>query len=227
MLKKLAALVLVIAMVAALLMGCASDKNDGLTPLPLPEADIDSMFGIDVNINIDTIDDYLGRDDVEYIDLRMLFDTADFASIGGDADLTSTIEGFRIVPYPYIATLEVLPVSGGYEGPCLFTLTWTERGAISSVVPNYIESNMIINELFPKDKALFLMCGGGGYSSMMKSLLIFLGWDKDLIYIIGKHWEYAGNNSVELIIHPEDPNGNITYAIWRANYAFIDFPLLH
>jgi len=228
--KKLVALTLVLALTAALLTGCASTENTenaGLAPLPLPEADIDSMFGIDVNINIDTIDGYLGRDDVMYIDLRMLFDPADFASIGGDPDLTSTIEGFRIVPYPFIATLEVLPVSGAYEGPCLYTLTWTPRGAIASVTPNYAESEMILSDLFPKDKAIFLMCGGGGYSSMMKSLLVYLGWDKDLLYVIGKHWEYTGDNSLELIIHPDNPGGDITYAVWRADYAFIDFSLLH
>jgi len=225
--KKLVALALALTLTAVSLAGCASIKSAELPPLPLPEPDIDSFFGIDKNINIDTIDDYLGRDDVEYIDMRMLFDPADFAAIGGDPDLTSTIKGFRIVPYPFVATLEILPVSGGYEGPCLYTLTWTERGAIASATPNYAESEMIVSELFPKDKMIFLMCGGGGYSSMMKSLLIYLGWDKDLLYVMGKHWEYSGNNSVELIIHPDGPDGDATYAIWRADYAFIDFTLLH
>ena len=91
----------------------------------------------------------------------MLFDPADYAAIGGEADLTRTIEGFKIVPFPYIAALPVLPVSGAYNGDCLFTVTWNESGAIASAEANYMESMRFLEELFPKDKAIFLMCCGG------------------------------------------------------------------
>ena len=49
-------------------------------------------------------------------------------------------------------------------------------------IPNYNESISIINSLFPKDKYIFLMCGGGGYASMTKNLLISLGYDQNKIY---------------------------------------------
>lgn len=195
--------------------------------LPLPETDSNSMFGVDKNINMDTIDNYLGRDDVEYIDVRMLFDPADFAAIGGEADLTRTIKGFSVVPYPFIATLSQLPVSGAYSGPCLYALTWKEDGSIASATPNFIESNMVMNELFPKDKAIFLMCGGGGYSGLMKSLLIFLGWNENLLYNTGANWSYTGKNTLELTVYPEDAGGDKIYATWRADYAYIDFTRLH
>ena len=216
--------ILCLCLAAALLCaGCAAASKK----LPAPEPDEGSMFGIDRNINMDTIDDYLGREDVEYIDVRMLFDPADYAAIGGEATLTRTIEGFKVVPYPYIATLAELPVDGAYEGQCLYTLTWDQDGAIASATPNYEESEMLLDEVFPKDRAIFLMCGGGGYAGMMKSLLVFLGWDESLLYNVGANWEYTGQNRLELVVYPEIAGDDIIYATWRADYLHIDFERLH
>ncbi len=215
---------LALVMLFALLSACGTSAQKSLLAA---DPDLDSQFGVDRNINIDTIDNWLGRDDVVYRDVRMLFDPADYAAIGGDADLTLTIEGFKIVPYPYIATLQTLPVSGAYSGDCLFEVTWGDDGSVVSAEPNYEESLMIFEELFPKDKAIFLMCGGGGYSGMMKSLLIFLGWDASKLYNIGANWSYKGEHSLELIIYPEDADGDKIYATWRADYAYIDFTRLH
>ena len=194
-------------------------------PLPAPEVDGQSIFGVDKNINMDTIDNYLGRDDVAYIDVRMLFDPAEFSEIGGEANLTRTIKGFKVVPYPYIATLAELPVPGAYTEQTLYTVSWND-GTITSITANYMESDIILDELFPKDKVIFLMCGGGGYAGMMKSLLIYLGWDENLLYNIGGNWNYTGENSLELIIYPEDAKDNLIYATWRADYAYIDFSKL-
>jgi rhodanese-related sulfurtransferase len=157
----------------------------------------------------------------------MLFDPADFGAIGGDADLSKTIKGFRIIPYPYLGTLPGLPVSGAYEGETAFDVAWDEEGAIISAEPNYLESQMILDDIFPKDKAIFLMCGGGGYSAMTKSLLMFLGWDGDRIYNLGAHWTYEGAHNIELIHYADVPGGNDTYATWRADYTLIDFNRLH
>jgi len=210
---------------AVLFAACASGdtKPDAL---PAPDADGESMFGVDKNINISTIDNYLDRDDVAYIDVRMLFDSAEFGAIGGEADLTRTIRGFKVVPYPYIATLPALPVPGAYEGQHLFTLAWDEDGRLISAAPNYVESDIILSELFPKDKAIFFMCGGGGYSAFVKSLLIFLGWNEELLYNIGANWTYTGQNSLELIIYPEDARNEKIFATWRADYAYIEFSKL-
>ncbi len=210
-----------------MLLTLCSCQNEKQSELPKSSPDSKSMFGIDKNINMTTIDKYIGRDDVVYRDVRMLFDPADYETIGGDANLSKTIKGFKIVPYPYIATLQKLPVDGAYQGNCLFSVTWDENGNIKDVKPNYKESNMILEELFPKDKAIFIMCGGGGYSAMMKSLLIHLGWDANLLYNIGANWEYKGENSLELIKYSEDADGKDIYATWRADYAYIDFSLLN
>lgn len=227
---------------AGFLAGCASEKPaaeqtpaaqtpvapEGTLPeLPASNPDPESMFGVDLNINMETIDQYLGRDDVVYRDVRMLFDPADYAAIGGNADLSATIDGFKIVPYPYLATLSALPVEGAYAGETAFSVTWNEDGSIASATPNYEESTVILDDLFPKDKAIFLMCGGGGYAGMTKALLIQLGWDADKLYNIGGNWTYQGKNAKELIVYSEKADGNNLYAVWRADYATIDFSRLH
>ena len=138
--KKLAALFLILAL--ALSLSCVAYAD----ALPAPEPDETNMFGVDKNINMKTLDEYLNRDDVVYRDVRMLFDPADYAAIGGNADLASTVEGFRIVPYPYLATLTGLPVAGAYDAETLFTLTWNEDGSIASAEPNYEESMLVLED---------------------------------------------------------------------------------
>ena len=88
--KKLTAFLLILAL--ALSLSCAA-YADG-DKLPAPEPDESSMFGVDKNINMATLDNYLGREDVVYRDVRMLFDPADYAAIGGNADLASTVDIF-------------------------------------------------------------------------------------------------------------------------------------
>ncbi|MCL1830849.1 MAG: hypothetical protein FWG21_05405 [Oscillospiraceae bacterium] len=208
------------------LTSCKGTVDSKSVILPKPEADSDSMFGVDKTVNMSTIDNYLSRDDVVYIDVRMLFDPAQFGDIGGDADLSRTISGFRVVPYPFIATLQQLPVEGAYNGNCLYEVIWNNSGQIESIKANYAESDIILSELFPQDKAIFLMCGGGGYSAMMKSLLIYLGWQEDMIYNVGGNWNYTGANTLELVIYPEDANDPKIYATWRADYTYIEFSRL-
>ena len=205
------------------LSACAADGNSGdsLAPLPPPSRD-GGMFGVDENINQSTIDDWLERPDVAYIDMRMPYDPADFASIGGQPNLTQTLPGFRIVPLPFIATLDAMPVSNVYDGDKLFDVVWGEGGSILSVTPNYVESELILNDVFPKDKVIFLMCGGAGYSFLTRQFLNHMGWDESMIYSTGGNWYYEGNRGIDLTIDGSDNH----IAIWRANYACIDFDKL-
>ena len=219
--KKFIPFLLILALILA---GCGAQKKPAA--LPMAQTDENSQFGVDKNINMETIDAYLGREDVAYRDVRMLFDPADYAAIGGEADLTRTIEGFKIVPYPYLATLSALPVEGAYDGNCLFTVEWTVEGEVLSAEPNYRESRMILEELFPKDRAIFLMCGGGGYAQMTKELLVFLGWEESKLYNIGANWTYTGGHALELIVYPEYADEQNVYATWRADYAWIPFEKL-
>lgn len=178
------------------------------------------QFGIDKNINEETIDNYLNRNDVCYRDMRMLIDPANYEAIGGDSNLSGYIKGFKVVPFPYICTPFDLPneVGNTYQGETLFSF-------IDNIyVPNYFESMDLLIELFPKDLNIFLMCGGGGYAKMMKDLLISLGWDKDKIYNVGGYWFYEGKNKIE--VKEIDENNNVTYNFDLVDYYEFDFSKL-
>jgi rhodanese-related sulfurtransferase len=204
---------------AVLLCGCKCNKEE-LEKLPLPEVTGGErgMLGIDKNINEASIDKYLNRSDSVYRDVRMLKDEGNYESIGGDSYLSGFVKGFEVVPYPYLAPLSGLPesVGKGYQGKTLFSVN--ENG---EYVANYEESLEILEYLFPKDKNIFLMCGGGGYAGMTKQLLVSLGWDENKIWKTGGYWNYNGENNVE--VKKEKDN---TYAFWKVNYHNIDFSTL-
>ncbi len=82
----------------------------------------------------------------------------------------------------------------------------------------------VLEYLFPKDKNIFLMCGGGGYAGMMKNMLIELGWDENKIYNVGGYWYYKGENNV---LVKRTINNEVTYDFWKIPYHDIDFSMLH
>ena len=177
------------------------------------------QFGIDKNINEETIDKYLNRKDVVYRDNRMLIDPANYENIGGDSYLSGFIKGFEVVPYPFLAPTINLPseVGEGYTGETLFSIE------NNSYIANYKESLEIIESLFPKDKCIFLMCGGGGYASMTKNLLLSLGYDQNKIYNVGGYWYYEGKNKIEV---KQEINNEVTYNFDLVTYHNIDFSTL-
>ena len=196
--------------------GKDSHNEDKLMDLPLPEIAGGSRgeMGIDKNINEDTIDNYLGRDDVVYRDMRMLEDPANYEAIGGDRFLSGYINGFEVVPLPYIIPVTGLPSDVGetYHGETLFDYV------DGTYVANYQESYDILEELFPQDKAIFLMCGGGGYANMMKTFLITMGWDEDMIYNVGGYWYYKGKNDIKV---PKTEDGKYDFS--KVPYHEINF----
>lgn len=198
------------------------EKELELKKLPNPEVTGGERgkLGIDKNINELTIDDYLGRSDSIYRDMRMLKDPGNYEAIGGDSYLSGYIKGFEIVSLPYIIPVSGLPEEVGdtYTGDTLFRID--EDG---NYVANYEESLSIIEQLFPKDKYIFLMCGGGGYAGMTKNFLVSLGWDENKIYNIGGYWFYNGKNNVEVKKYID---GNITYDFDSVPYHDIDFDKL-
>ena len=153
-----------------------------------------------------------------YRDLRMLKDPGNYEAIGGDSYLSGFVNGFSVVPFPYIVNVTGLPeaVGGTYAGPTLF-----RHHSDGSYTENYAESMDIIEGLFPKDKVIFLMCGGGGYSGMMKNMLVALGWDESKIYDVGGYWFYEGDNAVE--VKRVLDNGETVYDFYKVPYHEIDF----
>ena len=190
--------------------------SNSLAEIPTPEFSegMRGELGIDKNVNESTIDNYLNRQDSVYRDMRMLVDPADYEKIGGDKYLSGFIDGFEVVPLPYIITPEGLPeaVGASYQGKTLFS-----RNENGKLVANYAESEQILADLFPKNKNIFLMCGGGGYAGMTKKLLVELGWDENKIWNVGGYWYYEGNHKISTKLE----NGN--FAFWRVKYHDIDF----
>ena len=199
-------------------------SNNVEETLPKPEISDGirgEQFGIDKNINESTIDKYLGRSDSVYRDMRMLKDPGNYEAIGGDSYLSGFVEGFEVIPLPYLTNVTGLPEEVGetYTGETLFT-----QDESGNYVANYEESMEILEAIFPKDKNIFLMCGGGGYAGMTKTMLVALGWDENKIYNVGAYWSYNGNNKVEV---KKTIDGEDYYNFSIVPYYNIDFTTLH
>ncbi|HIS12471.1 MAG TPA: hypothetical protein IAB40_05100 [Candidatus Onthocola stercoravium] len=199
-------------------------SNNVEETLPKPEISDGirgEQFGIDKNINESTIDEYLGRSDSVYRDMRMLKDPGNYEAIGGDSYLSGFVEGFEVIPYPYLTNVTGLPEEVGetYTGETLFT-----QDESGNYVANYEESMEILEAIFPRDKNIFLMCGGGGYAGMTKTMLVALGWDENKIYNVGAYWSYNGNNNVEV---KKTIDGEDYYNFSIVPYYNIDFTTLH
>lgn len=204
---------------------CACSNNKKLKELPNPEITEGirgEQFGIDKNINEKTIDDYLNRTDSVYRDMRMLKDPGNYEAIGGDSYLSGFIKGFEAVPYPLLVNVMGLPeeVGESYIGKTLYTLTDDGK-----YIANYEESLEILEYYFPKEKNIFLMCGGGGYAGMTKTMLVSLGWDENKIYNTGGYWYYEGTNNID--VKKINSDKTVSYDFWKVTYHDIDFDSLH
>ena len=202
----------IIILLIGVAVGYIIPKVEPSLPKPKVTGGERGKLGIDKNINEKTIDKYLNRTDSVYRDMRMLKDPGNYEAIGGDSYLSGLVEGFEVVPYPLITEVKGLPkeVGDSYKGKTLFT---EEDGKYKA---NYKESIKFLEYYFPKDKNIFLMCGGGGYAGMTKNLLVSLGWDKNKIYNVGGYWNYNGKHNIKI------KNGK-KYDFWKVNYHDIDF----
>ena len=207
--KKLL-MVFVICLIIGIVLGCSINlKQRKSLPKPEVTGGERGMLGIDKNINEETLDNYLNREDIVYRDMRMLKDPGNYEAIGGDSYLSGFVEGFEVIPYPFLTKVKGLPeaVGDSYTGETLFQEL--EDGSYRA---NYEESLSILEYYFPKDKSIFLMCGGGGYAGMTKNLLVSLGWDKDKIYNVGGYWYYNGKHNIT--VKREDGS----YDFWKVTY---------
>lgn len=220
-------IIIIVSLLLSLLIGgtCSyfifnSNKND---LLELPKTEVTGgergLLGIDKNINEESLDNYLFRSDVVYRDMRMLKDPGNYEAIGGDSYLSGFVKGFEVIPYPLLTEVKGLPeeVGSSYKGKTLF------KEVNGKYVANYKESLEFLEYYFPKDKVIFLMCGGGGYAGMTKNLLVSLGWDENKIYDVGGYWFYNGKYKVEV---KNVTKNKTTYDFWKVTYHDIDFSTL-
>lgn len=209
----------VLLAVGTFLLGRFVFPSENLASLPLPELAEGQRgeLGIDKNIDEVAIDKYLGRSDAVYRDMRMLKDPGNYEAIGGDAYLSGFVNGFEVVPLPYLLNVTGLPAEVGdtYTGNTLYTV---KDGKYTA---NYEESLQVLEALFPKDKVIFLMCGGGGYAGMTKAMLVALGWDETKIYDVGGYWFYEGENNVE--VKRRNSKGETVYDFYKVPYHNINF----
>lgn len=206
-------LIIIITLLIGLLLGfLIFNKRELKLPKPEITGGERGLLGIDKNINEETIDKYLNRKDSVYRDMRMLKDPGNYEAIGGDSYLSGFVKGFEVVPYPLLTEVKGLPEAVGesYKGKTLF------KEKDGKYIANYKESLEILEYYFPKDKNIFLMCGGGGYAGMTKQLLVSLGWDENKIYNVGGYWYYNGNNNIQV-------KNNDKYDFYKVIYHDIDF----
>ena len=217
--KKTAFSLILLLVLSFTLVGCGKtvEENNSLPKPEVTDGIRGEQFGIDKNINEETIDNYLGREDTVYRDMRMLKDPGNYEAIGGDSYLSGFVKGFEVVPFPYLVNVTGLPEEVGdtYTGKTLFT--YTEKDGYKA---NYEESMDILEYYFPKDKKIFLMCGGGGYAGMTKTMLISLGWDENKIYNVGGYWFYTGKNNV-MVKRTVDKKD--VYDFWKVTVHDFDF----
>lgn len=220
--KLITILLIILIIIVISFITIKFSSNYSKLPNPEVSSGLRGELGIDKNINEDNIDEYLSREDIVFYDMRMLIDDAQYENIGGDSYLSGFIKGFEVIPYPYLAPVINLPeeVGEAYKGRTLFSLNENNE-----YIPNYKESNDILEYLFPKDKIIFLMCGGGGYAGMTKIMLVSLGWDENKIYNVGGYWYYNGKNNI--VVKRVNNDNSISYDFWKIPYHNIDFDKLH
>ena len=131
------------------------------------------VFAADCSsINASNLVDYLGRDDVLYIDLR---DYSDYVG--------KHLRNFENIPYFAYIWNENAGTSD--ELIQLFS------GDVTAPVATYAESETFLNVLFPKDQTIFLMCQSGGRVANLMKILNAYGYDMTKIYNVGGMGQYT------------------------------------
>lgn len=196
--------------------------DDRVLPKPEAASGERGAMGVDAHVNEQTIDSYLNMPNTCYVDVRMPDDPADWEAIGGDSRISGIVDGFEVVPFPYLAPVGELPdaVGKGYDGPTLFVADG--EGGYSAA---YNESMSVLCDLFPPDEDIILMCGAGGYAGKTKQLLVSLGWREDHIWVAGGWWYYEGSHGVD-VAH-DNGHGQRTWDFHKLSVRDIDFDVLH
>ncbi len=197
-------------------------KYKSAADLPKPQPSTEDDFGIDVNINLDTIQDFLDIDGVVYRDMRMLEDSCEFEKVDGFRELCTCVDGYTVTPLPYIFELGPMRVPSSYRKERLFDVDYEGEIKALDVRPNYEESMEILEKLFPRDKVIFLMCGGGGYAAMTRSCLIALGYDPEKIYHTGAGWGFDGSCADPIVTPCDDGTRLINtngHTVWSIDFS--------
>ena len=92
-------LAIALILVGGFITVLVANQRMDILPKPEVEGGERGMLGIDKNINEETIDNYLGRKDAVYRDMRMFKDPGNYEAIGGDSYLSGFVKGFEVKVY--------------------------------------------------------------------------------------------------------------------------------
>lgn len=210
---------LLAALCALLLVsGCASNECPAPEPCPTPETpvvvelpaprdtnakyknadgnevacDVNSYAAACSSINAKNLHEYLGRDDVLYIDLR---DFSDYSK--------KHLRNFECIPYFAL----IFDTKGAEDRVQLYS------GKPAEPVATYAESDALLHALIPTDKTIFFMCQSGGRVAQMMTLLANKGYDMSKIYNVGGMGQYTSKELGAFTTNTEE----VTV---EANYSF-------
>lgn len=118
-------------------------------------------------INMGNIDEHLGKENVQYVELR---EVSEMATAG-------YIDGFEIIPFHSL-------IIG--EGLLYLPSNYTFR-------PEHILNEEAIFALFDREKTIYLSCRTGNRTTFMGQALEYLGYE---VVNVGGIVDYRGNNRI-------------------------------
>lgn len=177
-----------------LITGCVNNQTSENLYAEIPVKNIIDDVSIEASsVNTKNIDNYLFRDDVVYVDLRP------YAEVATEGH----IAGFSFFPfYDLIATSEN---AKDYDGNLIDNRLFKMKselgmlGVVGSFEPNYEESELVLNDLFPKDKYIFAITISCNEVIYFFNLLIQYGYDPAYLYNIGGFSTGTGFNNVAYV----------------------------
>lgn len=131
------------------------------------------------SINADNLDQYLNRLDTVYIDLRDFKDTQ-----------SKHFRNFEQIPFFGLI----------YSKEASDDMVQLFSGDTKAPTATYEESAELLEELFPRDKNIFLLCQSGGRVAMMMDILKAHGYDMSKVYNIGGIAHYTDNKYAPLLV---------------------------
>ena len=155
--KKFLILIAAITLSIAL-TGCTTEVEVPMELAELPEV-----------VDMTNVDEFLGRPDVQYVDLRNFDDKMN----------SGYIAGFEMIPFfDYLEATNALVRTDG-------DWTFADEDVVSAGA---------LEGLFDMDKTIFLMCGSGTRAGFVKDALESIGYTK--VVNVGGIGTYAGDNKV-------------------------------
>lgn len=165
-----------------------------LSELPAPRETAGDFSMEGSSINSENLDQYLGRSDVAYIDLR---DYNDYAK--------KHIKNFEVIPFFAYIWNENAHTDE--------TMVQLYGGPQEDPVAVYDVSDALLSTMFPKDKTLFLVCQSGGRVAMMMRILEAKGYDMDKVYNVGGMAQYTDSKYRNLITDTPEFIIDVTYTV--------------